>query len=363
MRIAGDLGWTLCLDELGRADPGEVFIAAVIAFESGQPARTARMLETSCESPALGRAVASALGWLPWQTVRPHIDLLARATPVLGRRAAAAACAVQRQNFSSLFDRLLHDDPVVRARVLRAAGELGRHDLHDPLKAALGDSDESCRFWAAFSLTLFRDPIAHHALCATVDAGGALAERAAILAARAMPVSDALAWQRRLASTNGSRRFAIQAAGAIGDPVSVPWLLDQMSNPPMARVAGEAFTTITGIDLAYHDLDGEWPAGFEVGPNDDPSDANVAMDPDEALPFPDARLVSDWWARNGASLRSGARHLAGKPISVSALQWVLRTGRQRVRAAAALELALLQPSQPLFEVRAPAARQREALGL
>ena len=38
------------------------------------------------------------------------------------------------------------------------------------------------------------------------------------------------------------------------------------------------------------------------------------------------------------------------------LQDVLRNGRQRQRAAAALELALQQPGQPLFEVRAPGFR-------
>ena len=40
---------------------------------------------------------------------------------------------------------------------------------------------------------------------------------------------------------------------------------------------------------------------------------------------------------------------------------VLRNGRQRQRAAAALELALQQPGQPLFEVRAPGFRQQQPL--
>jgi len=42
---------------------------------------------------------------------------------------------------------------------------------------------------------------------------------------------------------------------------------------------------------------------------------------------------------------------------------VLRRGSQRQRAAAAIELALINPAQPLFEVRAPGYRQRAALGL
>jgi hypothetical protein len=41
---------------------------------------------------------------------------------------------------------------------------------------------------------------------------------------------------------------------------------------------------------------------------------------------------------------------------------VLRDGYQRQRAAAALELAIRNPGQPLFEVRAPGSRQQRILG-
>jgi hypothetical protein len=40
---------------------------------------------------------------------------------------------------------------------------------------------------------------------------------------------------------------------------------------------------------------------------------------------------------------------------------VLRNGRQRQGAAAPLELAVRQPGQPLFEVRAPGCRQQQML--
>jgi hypothetical protein len=40
---------------------------------------------------------------------------------------------------------------------------------------------------------------------------------------------------------------------------------------------------------------------------------------------------------------------------------VLQTGYQRQRAAAAIELTILQPGQALFEVRAPGFRQQRIL--
>jgi hypothetical protein len=48
-------------------------------------------------------------------------------------------------------------------------------------------------------------------------------------------------------------------------------------------------------------------------------------------------------------------------MSIAWFQDVLRNGMQRQRAAAALELAMWQPSQPLFEVRAPGFRQQQRL--
>jgi len=49
-------------------------------------------------------------------------------------------------------------------------------------------------------------------------------------------------------------------------------------------------------------------------------------------------------------------------MTIDWLKIVLRDGRQRQRAAAALELAIRQPGQPLFNVKAPGFRQIEILG-
>ena len=141
-----------------------------------------------------------------------------------------------------------------------------------------------------------------------------------------------------------------------------PWLIEQMGNPELARPAGEAFASITGVDVAYEDLEGEWPEGFEAGPTEAPEDENVEMDPDEDLPWPASPLIQGWWSKNQGRFSSGQRHLLGRPITPETLGEVLRTGMQRQRAAAALELALCQPGQPLFEVRARGDMQQELLG-
>jgi uncharacterized protein (TIGR02270 family) len=130
------------------------------------------------------------------------------------------------------------------------------------------------------------------------------------------------------------------ACGIIGDPAFVPWLIGRMALPELARVAGESFSLITGIDLAYDDLETDPPADFEAGPTDNPDDENVAMDQDDNLPWPDPALIHDWWQANGSRFPTGARHLLGRPLSPDACQHALTAGFQRQRRAAAYELAL-----------------------
>ena len=176
-------------------------------------------------------------------------------------------------------------------------------------------------------------------------------------------LADSHAWLRELSQKEECTQLAVQGAGVVGDPVSIPWLIQMMEVPELARVAGEAFSSITGVDLAYDDLEGEWPEGFEAGPTEEPEDEDVEMDADEDLPWPAPELIAEWWNGNKGEFRTGTRYLVGKSVSAGHLMQVLKTGYQRQRAAAALELAMLRPGQPLFEVRAPGFRQQKILGL
>lgn len=128
------------------------------------------------------------------------------------------------------------------------------------------------------------------------------------------------------------------------------------------RIAGEGFSMITGVDLAYADLDGEPPEGYEAGPSEEPEDEKVDMDPDEDLPWPEPELVRKWWQQHRGEIRPGLRYLWGKEITPVSLKDALTSGNQRQRAAAAIELAILQPMQPLFEVRSRGKDQLKRLG-
>jgi uncharacterized protein (TIGR02270 family) len=241
----------------------------------------------------------------------------------------------------------------VRARSLRLAGELGKHELRPALREALGDPDPGCRFWAAWSaVRLGEREGALAALAAAAETAEPDGWPALDLLVRAMRPAEAASWIRVLNGEPRHARRVIRALGALADPAVVPWLLARMDEPALARLAGEAVSLITGVDLAFADLDRPPPEEPPAGPTDAPEDADVALDPDEHLPWPDRARVEAWWAREGRRFARGIRHLLGRPIEAAACDRAFADGYQRQRRAAALELALLEPGTPLRAWRA-----------
>jgi uncharacterized protein (TIGR02270 family) len=359
LRIAGPSGWQVVRDILKLESPGEIFAAAVIAFESGDPKRTDLVLDAGTATPDLERGLVSAIGWLPPKKADRLIKALLASEAKPRRRVGVAGAAIRRLDFEKDFLAGVKDnDPLLRARALRAIAELGMNKHAALFTKYLDAVDPAVGYAAAWGGALLSgDPGALAALQAFATSPGRKSREALVLAVRRMSPAAAGSWRAKLAARPATLRQAVIAAGAAGDPGAVPWLLDQTAVPAVARVAGEALAMITGVDLAYQDLDGDQPEGFEAGPNDDPKDENVEPDPDEDLPWPHPGLARAWWETQKSRFTPGKRYLVGKEITAESVREILKTGRQRQRAAAALELAMLEPGTPLQEVRAPGFRQ------
>jgi uncharacterized protein (TIGR02270 family) len=354
LRIAGDAGWKIVKDELAWEEAGEVFTASVLAFESDIEDRIQSVLETGTSEYKLSSGLISALGWLSFDKINKNVQNLLSADSPDFRRIGLAACAVHRHDPGQLLTGTLSDDdPVLRTRALQAVGELGRKDLLPLLIDHFNEKDDTCKFSAAWSAGLFKSKSAVSVLREIAEGGGRHSEKACAMAVRNMILPDAHAWLKDLAKKSGFIRLTITGYGVIGDPVIIPWLIQMMELPEIARVAGESFTMITGVDIAYADLDGEWPDGFEAGPTESPEDEDVDPDLDEDLPWPEPSLVSKWWNKNKGLFKNNTRYLRGEQMSLKSYITILKTGFQRQRAAAAIELAMLHPGRVLFEVRAP----------
>lgn len=362
LRLAAAEGLVVLRDAAAAGEPGAVFAAALLALERADAEAFAPLLDIAAADPAAARGLVSACAWAPFDRVRAALDpWLQPSAPAPRRRVAVAAWAAHRRDPGGpLSFAILDKDPALRARALRAAGELGRADLRAEVLAALADADEASRFWAAWSAALLGDThAAARALWAIASAGGAFAERAVDLAARRAEPARARQELEALAADPARARLAAIGYAALGDPAAAPWLLQALRDPKLARIAGEAFATLTGLRIEGA-LAGRPPEGFQPGPTDDPADANVAMHPDEKRPWPAPEAVEAAWRGLEGRLRRGQRHLLGAPLSPEALARTLRDGTQRQRAGAAIERVMLDPGQPLLEVRAPAARQLAA---
>jgi len=363
LRIAGEAGWEICRESLmAIKEPGEVFAAAVLAFEGDDGHRVDDVITVVQEVPECLDALVSALGWIDDEYFERWIPGMVSANAAIYRYLAIAAYAVRRIDLGEALGTALQDsDPLTQARALRAVGELKRKDSLPELKKFYQSNDEACRFWSAWSGVLLSDLPAIDALKTFVSIESAYCEPATQLLLRVMDIQQSQLFLNELLKNATNQRLVIRGTGMVGDPVVIPWLIELMANPELARVAGESFSTITGVDIAYEELEGEWPEDFEAGPTENPEDEEVAMDADEDLAWPAPDLIRAWWQKNSNRFRPSMRYLCGQPINVAQCQKVLREGFQRQRRAAALELALLQSDAPLFNTSAPGFKQKKWL--
>ena len=342
-----DAGWMVCERELKWGEPGEVFPAAILAYESGKAERIEAPLEAGTATYENSRALASAFAWPPYEQMAKAIQPLLASNDATLRRVALAATAAHRRDPGPLLLKALEDpDDCLRARALRAVGELGRSDLRPQLHYHMQEIDPRISGVAAWSAALLEgDDTALTRLRGIVELCGSESERALQLLMRRMRVGAAQEWLNDLVQQSGTVseaqdshaarfderrwRLAVQGTGLLGTPDSVPWLLSVMQVPQLARIAGEAFTMITGLAVNERPYEGEWPDGFAAGPTEDPDDDNVGLDPDENLPWPNRDAVMRWWHEHEDAFEPGTRYLTGQPLTEDWPQHVLRHGYQR----------------------------------
>ncbi len=264
---------------------------------------------------------------------------------------------------SALADALDHPDDGLRARALRGVGEMGCMDLVPRVAEQITGEPSACRFEAAWTCALrAASPSAIEVLRETARRLCPESERATRMIVHRIHGREAAALLQRLANDPATRRAAIVGAGELGDPALVDWLISLLTIPASARLAGESLQTITGVPLDRPPFQAQPPEAARLSScESNPWEETVECGPDEHLPWPKVAAVADWWATHRTEYQTERRYLLGRPISEPWCRVVLRDGRQRQRAHAALELAATHPAESLFEVRAPGSRQLACL--
>jgi uncharacterized protein (TIGR02270 family) len=358
LMAAPEESWELCAAAMESQQAGEVFAAAVLAFRSLDVDHIQQVIETGLASPQGIKGLVSALGWLPGRLCHSWIKKFLTSKDLNHKYLAVAACSVRREDpreyLTTIFQRsdcIAHAK--LYARSLRLIGELKRRDLSAALPIAMQADNVDIVFWASWSAVMLGDRSLVKNLLPFVLNAGVHQARAIELAFRVLPVETARLWISDLAKDPAQIRPVIKASAILGDPDAIHWLIAQMRVPALTRLAGEAFTTITGIDLEEHRLALEELPDLDAllahaGPNEDPADTNVEMDEDERLPFPDVDKVAAVWQKYQQRFVATQRYFMGQGITAEHLTAVYASTNQRQRRAAALELALLQPAQYLL---------------
>ncbi len=363
--VAGPYGAGLAMQALERPAVGEAFVATVGAIQDRDADRLDRLLAITEALPAARAGLLSALGWVSPAALQGITkDLLESEASLWRRHAGLVACAMHAANPGTpLAAALRAADAGLRSCALRVAGRCARADLVEACLAALIDSDPRCAFEAARSALLLGDRTESQATLEALsgEPTDPFSLAALRLVLKVTPTKRARTMLTTRAQDPVHTRALIQGIAIAGDPHFVPWLIAQMHDLKLTRLAGEAFAFITGLDLAYLDLDRKPPEGVELGPNDDPEDDNVAMDEDESLPWPDPEKIAAWWRAHGAGFVPGTPYFMGAVPTPATCLEVLKTGFQRQRIAAAEYLTLLTPGTPLFNTAAPTPRQHRLL--
>ncbi|HEX5745079.1 MAG TPA: hypothetical protein VFZ09_02485 [Archangium sp.] len=130
------------------------------------------------------------------------------------------------------------------------------------------------------------------------------------------------------------------ALGFTGRVAAADACLELMWKKPVAALAGEAFSAITGLRI-----EGPYAASPEESEESIPLeqedlDADLVPKPEDALPLPQASAVAAGWQEVRPNLDPQQRYLAGQPFTPQALLDALTRAPMRRRHALALELAL-----------------------
>ena len=342
--VAGAVGMAQARRALATEEPSAVFVTAYLAFSTSETEAMRHVTQISAPIPTFADALISALSWIRITSIEQPLRSLARSENPVFRRLAVAVAAAHRIRMGNLYENAAGDaNPDVRAIALRAIGETKSRDLEALVQDGVRASDTQSRFWAAWTMALLGDQRAAAVAFDTGNADPVLARTAIEIAMRAGEPGWARSVVRALAKNDASVRQAIVAAGAFGDPAAIPWLLSLMERPSLARVAAEAVAAITGVDLEAADFK-----------QDPPEDLPDEHSDDTDLRWPSVQGLRDWWQKDGHRFQTGQRYLAGLPVSDAAAIELLRSGYQRQRYSAAIELAFLRPDAIVFPTGARA---------
>lgn len=348
-----DSGWKSCDKGLEIGEAGEVFTATVFAIRSHDISYIRTAVEIGLSKEESEKGLISAMGWLPENLAHQWIEKFLNGKDMRHKYLGVAGCSVRRFDPGVLLTTIAtrpdcREDARLHARVLRLIGELRRQDLMPVIKAGLRSEEVAIKFWACWSALLLGDISSIDLMKRFVFDETPYQTRAVELVFRILPIETARNWVSEMVAQKVDERLVVKATGVLGDPHAVNWLVSKMKNPDLSRIAGEAFSMITGVNFEQLGMIKTIPQINQENDEDDSIELTLEND----LQWPDAEKVTRLWQQYGKNFIVGKRYFMGRPISMQSLNTTLLHGLQRQREYAAMELAVTESGYPLVNTSA-----------
>lgn len=310
--LGGEVSWALCRDYLAQGGVGRAYMAAMLAFEGGDPVRLDELeAALTRASPEARQGIRWAACLTPWQVIDVYLmRLLTSHHPETRAVALDALTAHGIDPGKPLITALqspVHEELLA---ALRGAGRLRDGRLQRAVEMHILSEHPDIAAATLETLVLL-EPAQAGVRCRAVLNGAAAcpAMAASLLGVMGKADDIEILAQASLSPDRAVARAAILALGNIGDTGAVPWLIDSLTRPKTAGVAGVALQWMFGADCP----------NVLAAPEPVNEDAlEDAWHPDDDLPRLEAEAVAQWWQQHETVFPAGMRWRDARPLQKGA---------------------------------------------
>lgn len=352
-----DVAWSLSEESLQINQPGEIFVAGIIAFLSRDIKKVQKVTDVALQDHATLDALSYSLAWLPSSYTQSWIRKFLLSKNLDHKLLALLACEQKQEDPKELLRNILDREDCrlherLYSQALKQAGELKRFDLLPLIRLGLNSAYVDCQYWARYALILMGELDYVKELRPWILKEGPTQATAILLAFRLLPLAEAKQWLLEILQDPSQMRLAIRACAILGDPQAVPWLIKTMQDARYAQLCAEAFSAITGVNLEEQGLIlSDLPDLDQLLPDTEDEDS-FSLDQDQYLPFPDASKIGAIWQKYQNRFKAQHRYFLGQPIDASftfleSLEKIKSIASMRQCHRIAYEFALSSTSETL----------------
>ncbi len=331
------------LEMLNLADWGAVYVMARVALVCENDEAFSKAVE-AVNTKQQAKELSDALCSQSYTDIKTKLQTLITHTNPWVRVASIDTLNYYKVDIDSAFlQGLLEDKEVqVQVSVLKLIGEHKLGAYNQEIKLLVEHESEEVKFTATYAGCLLQLPVAYQTLQIFCFSQNKHLREALTLLYHVIKEEKVSSVLQQVAKQTLSPRIKAYNLAMAGYPEAIPLLIKEMEKLDHALYCAEAFSFITGVDLADADLirvdtisEEEESILRESGKTDE-----WTQNYEEDLPLPDVAHVKVWWQKHQHHFLKGTRYLAGKRLTQENLEAIKETGTQTQQQVARLILKL-----------------------